>query len=146
MLHNLSAAQPEYFPTSDSQLVVPVFQKGDDPIDAINHMMGATTLLLETNKKIHTGASRCNTGKQGLYLLQLQRGEVILQNNALRPKRKWLTHGLNDKVLWFQAQAFITHTAAYQAMIGCIGLDCDELHLAKIALLANLSRNGSDAL
>ncbi|GKD01177.1 hypothetical protein Tco_1171451 [Tanacetum coccineum] len=29
----------------DSSLVVPVFQKGDDPIDAINHMMYGNILL-----------------------------------------------------------------------------------------------------
>ncbi|GJX43348.1 hypothetical protein Tco_0260024, partial [Tanacetum coccineum] len=53
--HNVYSPQPsipqlEYAPTAyqqqqpefsqpDSSLVVPVFQKGDDPIDAINHMM-----------------------------------------------------------------------------------------------------------
>ncbi|GJU94998.1 hypothetical protein Tco_1319754 [Tanacetum coccineum] len=84
--HNVYSQQPsipqlEYAPTTyqqqqpefsqpDSSLVVPVFQKGDDPIDAINHMMSLD---------------------------------------------------------------------AYDS-------DCDELNSAKIALMANLSRNGSDAL
>ncbi|GJU73983.1 hypothetical protein Tco_1265388 [Tanacetum coccineum] len=56
----------------------------------------------------------------------------------------------NDKVLLVQAQAsgqLITHNAAYQADdLDAYDSDCDELNSAKIALMANLSRNGSDAL
>ncbi|GJZ44286.1 hypothetical protein Tco_0591541 [Tanacetum coccineum] len=37
--------QPE-FPQLDSGLIVPVFQKGDDPIDAINHMMYFLTVVV----------------------------------------------------------------------------------------------------
>ncbi|GKF42272.1 hypothetical protein Tco_0125614, partial [Tanacetum coccineum] len=45
------------------------------------------------------------------------------------------------------AQTVITHNAAYQADdLDAYESDCDELHSAKIALMVNLSRNGSDAL
>ncbi|GKD54099.1 hypothetical protein Tco_1287486 [Tanacetum coccineum] len=37
--------QPK-FPQLDSGLIVPVFQKGDDPIDAINHMMSFLTAVV----------------------------------------------------------------------------------------------------
>ncbi|GJY98903.1 retrovirus-related pol polyprotein from transposon TNT 1-94 [Tanacetum coccineum] len=37
--------QPEFF-QPDSGLIVPVFQKGDDPIDAINHMMSFLTVVV----------------------------------------------------------------------------------------------------
>ncbi|GKC26712.1 hypothetical protein Tco_1034006 [Tanacetum coccineum] len=37
--------QPE-FSQLDSGLIVPVFQKGDDPIDAINHMMSFLTIVV----------------------------------------------------------------------------------------------------
>ncbi|GJV62354.1 hypothetical protein Tco_1468454 [Tanacetum coccineum] len=37
--------QPE-FPQLDSGLIVPVFQKGDDPIDAINHIMSFLTAVV----------------------------------------------------------------------------------------------------
>ncbi|GJW02528.1 retrovirus-related pol polyprotein from transposon TNT 1-94 [Tanacetum coccineum] len=37
--------QPE-FSQPDSGLIVPVFQKGDDPIDAINHMMSFLTVVV----------------------------------------------------------------------------------------------------
>ncbi|GJY03942.1 hypothetical protein Tco_0369882 [Tanacetum coccineum] len=45
------------------------------------------------------------------------------------------------------SQTVITHNAAYQADdLDAYDSDCDELNSAKIALMANLSRNGSDAL
>ncbi|GKD43884.1 hypothetical protein Tco_1268529, partial [Tanacetum coccineum] len=50
--------QPE-FSQPDSSLVVPVFQKGDDPIDAINHMMSFLTAVVTsryptTNNQLRT--------------------------------------------------------------------------------------------
>ncbi|GKC89075.1 hypothetical protein Tco_1149724 [Tanacetum coccineum] len=43
--------------------------------------------------------------------------------------------------------SFITHNAAYQADdLDAYDSDCDELNSAKITLMANLSRNGSDVL
>ncbi|GKF69207.1 hypothetical protein Tco_0202264, partial [Tanacetum coccineum] len=45
------------------------------------------------------------------------------------------------------SQTVITHNAAYQADdLDAYDFDCDEINSAKIALMANLSRNGSDAL
>ncbi|GKF75566.1 hypothetical protein Tco_0225010, partial [Tanacetum coccineum] len=45
------------------------------------------------------------------------------------------------------SQTVITHNAAYQAdNLDAYDSDCDEINSAKIALMANLSRNGSDAL
>ncbi|GKC92309.1 hypothetical protein Tco_1157751 [Tanacetum coccineum] len=45
------------------------------------------------------------------------------------------------------SQTVITHNAAYQADdLDAYDSDCDELNSAKIALMVNLSKNGSDAL
>ncbi|GJW15918.1 hypothetical protein Tco_0020051 [Tanacetum coccineum] len=45
------------------------------------------------------------------------------------------------------SQTVITHNAAYQANnLDAYDSDCDELNSTKIALMTNLSRNGSDAL
>ncbi|GKG07257.1 hypothetical protein Tco_0330226, partial [Tanacetum coccineum] len=45
------------------------------------------------------------------------------------------------------SQTVITHNAAYQSNdLDAYDSDCDELNSAKIALIANLSSNGSDAL
>ncbi|GJX82827.1 retrovirus-related pol polyprotein from transposon TNT 1-94 [Tanacetum coccineum] len=76
--HNVYSPQPsipqlEYAPTTyqqqqpefsqpDSSLVVPVFQKGDDPIDAINHMMSFLTAVVTsryptTNNQLRTSSN-----------------------------------------------------------------------------------------
>ncbi|GJY30428.1 probable serine/threonine-protein kinase PBL11 [Tanacetum coccineum] len=53
--------QPE-FPQPDSGLIIPVFQKGDDPIDAINHMMSFLTAVVTsryptTNNQLRTSSN-----------------------------------------------------------------------------------------
>ncbi|GKB15177.1 hypothetical protein Tco_0849100 [Tanacetum coccineum] len=53
--------QPK-FSQPDSGLVVPVFQKGDDPIDAINHMMSFLTAVVTsryptTNNQLRTSSN-----------------------------------------------------------------------------------------
>ncbi|GJV99848.1 hypothetical protein Tco_1555100 [Tanacetum coccineum] len=76
--HNVYSQQPsipqlEYAPTTypqqqpefsqqGSSLVVPVFQKGDDPIDAINHMMSFLTAVVTsryptTNNQLRTSSN-----------------------------------------------------------------------------------------
>ncbi|GJU65873.1 hypothetical protein Tco_1247708 [Tanacetum coccineum] len=99
--------------------------------------------------------------------------KVQIAKQCTKPKRKRDETWFNDKVLLVQAQAggqalteeeiafladpglpdiqtsqtVITHNAAYQADdLDAYDSDCDELNSAKIALMANLSRNGSDAL
>ncbi|GJY45341.1 integrase, catalytic region, zinc finger, CCHC-type containing protein [Tanacetum coccineum] len=206
--------QPE-FSQPDSGLVVLVFQKGDDPIDAINHMMSfltavvtsrypttnnqlrtssnprqqatiydgkvtvqpvqgrQTTYAAGTTRKYTPGASGSNTGKQRTVICYNCKGEGHIAKQCTKPKRKRDETWFNDKVLLVQAQAsgqalteeeiafladpglpdiqtsqtVITHNAAYQADdLDAYDSDCDELNSAKIALMANLSRNGSDAL
>ncbi|GJR10485.1 retrovirus-related pol polyprotein from transposon TNT 1-94 [Tanacetum coccineum] len=229
--HNVYSSQPsipqvEYAPTAyqqqqpefsqpDSGLVVPVFQKGDDPIDAINHMMSfltavvtsrypttnnqlrtssnprqqatiydgkvtvqpvqgrQTTYAAGTTRKYTPGASGSNTGKQRTVICYNCKGEGHIAKQCTKPKRKRDETWFNDKVLLVQAQAsgqalteeeiafladpglpdiqtsqtVITHNAAYQADdLDAYDSDCDELNSAKISLMANLSRNGSDAL
>ncbi|GJU20414.1 retrovirus-related pol polyprotein from transposon TNT 1-94, partial [Tanacetum coccineum] len=229
--HNVYSQQPsipqlEYAPTTyqqqqpefsqpDSSLVVPVFQKGDDPIDAINHMMSfltavvtsrypttnnqlrtssnprqqatiydgkvtvqpvqgrQTTYAAGTTRKYTPGASGSNTGKQRTVICYNCKGEGHIAKQCTKPKRKRDETWFNDKVLLVQAQlvdklteeeitifwqtrttldiqtsqTVITHNAAYQADdLDAYDSDCDELNSAKIALMANLSRNGSDAL
>ncbi|GKF02254.1 integrase, catalytic region, zinc finger, CCHC-type containing protein [Tanacetum coccineum] len=171
----------EYAPTTyqpDSGLIVLVFQKGDDPIDAINHMMSfltgrQTIYAAGTTRKYTPGASRSNTRKQRTVICYNCKGEGHIAKQCTKPKRKRDETWFNDKVLLVQAQAsgqvlieeeiefladpglpdtqtshtVITHNAAYQADdLDAYDSDCDELNSAKIALMANLSKNGSDAL
>ncbi|GKE96611.1 hypothetical protein Tco_1581466 [Tanacetum coccineum] len=41
-----SVNQQSEFPQPESGLIVPVFQKGHDPIDSINHMMSFLTVVV----------------------------------------------------------------------------------------------------
>ncbi|GKA15973.1 integrase, catalytic region, zinc finger, CCHC-type containing protein, partial [Tanacetum coccineum] len=118
-------------------------------------------------------ASGSNTGKQRTVICYNCKGEGHIAKQCTKPKRKRDETWFNDKVLLVQAQAsgqvlteeeiafladpglpdtqtsqtVITHNAAYQADdLDAYDSDCDELNSAKIALMANLSRNGSDAL
>nr|GFA46123.1 hypothetical protein [Tanacetum cinerariifolium] len=133
----------------ETGLVVSIFQKGDDPIDAINHMMSFLTAVI--------------TSRGGRILCQL----------CTKPKRKRDAEWFKEKVLLVQAQAnghvlqaeelefladpgtkesssnqtVVTTNAAYQADdLDAYDLDCDELNSTKIALMANLSHYGSDNL
>ncbi|GKF07231.1 hypothetical protein Tco_0041455, partial [Tanacetum coccineum] len=96
-----------------------------------------------------------------------------MSKQCTKPKRKQDDLWFKDKVLLVQAQAngqilhdeelafladpgttegqatqtVITHNAAYQADdLDAYDSDCDELNTAKVALMANLSHYGSDAL
>ncbi|GJV94527.1 retrovirus-related pol polyprotein from transposon TNT 1-94 [Tanacetum coccineum] len=110
------------FSQPDSGLVVLVFQKGDDPIDTINHMMSFLTavvtsrkgykLLMQLNneKKTRPGTMEATTGKQRT---------VQAIGNALT----------EEEIAFLADPDFQTFK-----------------NLSTIALMANLSRNGSDAL
>ncbi|GJR83726.1 retrovirus-related pol polyprotein from transposon TNT 1-94 [Tanacetum coccineum] len=215
--------QQSEFSQQDSGLIVLVFQKGDDPIDAINHMMSFFTAVVTsrypttnnqlrnssnprqqatinngrvTLQPIHgrqtsfaTGTSRTytpresgsNSGKQRTVICYNYKGEGHMSRQCTKPKRKRDDSWFKEKVLLVQAQAhgqilnegelaFLAdpdipegqsiqtgpcshncrskkNNAAYQADdLDAYDSDCDELNSAKVALMANLSYYGSDAL
>ncbi|GKC91030.1 retrovirus-related pol polyprotein from transposon TNT 1-94 [Tanacetum coccineum] len=182
--------QQSEFSQPESGLIVPVFQKGDDPIDAINHMMQQATIndgsvtiqpvqgrqisyVAGTIRTFTPGASRNNSGKQRIITCYNCKGEGHMYKQFTKPRRKRDDSWFKDKVLLVQAQAsgqilheeelafladprilegqaiqtVITHNAAYQADdLDAYDSDCDELNIAKVALMANLSHYGSDAL
>ncbi|GJV97450.1 retrovirus-related pol polyprotein from transposon TNT 1-94 [Tanacetum coccineum] len=210
-----SVNQQSEFSQPDSGLIVPVFQKGDDPIEAINHMMSFLTAVVTsryptTNNQLRNssnprqqatindgrvtiqpvqgrqisyaagttrtftpGASGNNSGKQRIVTCYNCKGEGHMSKQCTKPRRKRDDTWFKDKVLLVQAQAsgqilheeelafladpgipegqatqtVITHNAAYQADdLDAYDSDCDELNTAKVALMANLSHYGSDAL
>nr|GEX46954.1 integrase, catalytic region, zinc finger, CCHC-type, peptidase aspartic, catalytic [Tanacetum cinerariifolium] len=171
-VYNLSSSIPqvEYAPSvhqqsdfsqPDTGLVVPVFQKGDDLIDAINHMMSFLTAVVTlwhppTNNQLRNSSNPRHMSKQ-----------------CTKPKRKKDETWFKDKVLLVQAQAngqvlheeelefladpgitetqsiqyVVTNNVAYQADdLDAYESDCDEIIFAKIALMANLSHYGSNNL
>ncbi|GJU05662.1 hypothetical protein Tco_1122092, partial [Tanacetum coccineum] len=139
--------QPE-FSKPDSDLIVPVFQKGDDPIDAINHMIVTLppiqgrqmSLAAGTTRTYTPGASGSNYGKQRtdkVLLVQAQASGQILHEEELA----FLQYLGIQKV---QVHTnVINHNDAYQADdLDAYDSYCDELNTAKV----NLSHYGSDAL
>ncbi|GJT07160.1 hypothetical protein Tco_0841622 [Tanacetum coccineum] len=144
--HNVYSSQPsisqvEYAPTAyqqqqpefsqpDSGLVVPVFQKGDDPIDAINHMMSFLTAVVTsryptTNNQLRTlsnprqqatilcwksNSTTCQ-GRQPTYAAgttgnNTHLGRSYCQAVYKSQEEEGMKHGFNDKeVCWFQDQA-----------------------------------------
>nr|GEV38757.1 hypothetical protein [Tanacetum cinerariifolium] len=66
-----------------------------------------------------------------------------MSKQCTKPKRKRDESWFKDKMLL----TVITHNAAYQADdLDAYDSDCDEINTAKVALMENLSHNGSDDL
>ncbi|GKB75502.1 integrase, catalytic region, zinc finger, CCHC-type containing protein [Tanacetum coccineum] len=89
-------------------------------------------------------ASGINSGKQRTVICYNCKGEGHMSKQCTKPKRK------RDDY-WNSRRSshtdFITHNATYQADdLDAYDSDCDELNTAKVALMANLSHYGSDAL
>ncbi|GKC30392.1 retrovirus-related pol polyprotein from transposon TNT 1-94 [Tanacetum coccineum] len=126
-----------------------------------------------TTRTFTLGASGSNSGKQRIVTCYNCKGEGHMSKQCTKPRRKRDDSLFKDKVLLVQAQAsgqilheddvafladpgipkgqatqtVITHNHAYQADdLDAYDSDCDELNTAKVALLANLSHYGSDAL
>nr|GEW48407.1 hypothetical protein [Tanacetum cinerariifolium] len=74
------------FSQPDTGLVVPVFQKGDDPIDAINHMMSFLTAVV-TSQQYTLGPSG-TSGKQRVIVCYNCKGEGHMSKQCTKPKRK----------------------------------------------------------
>ncbi|GKD24132.1 hypothetical protein Tco_1225835, partial [Tanacetum coccineum] len=134
--------QPE-FSQPDSGLIVLVFQKGDDPIDAINHMMSFFTVVVteefvrnlsnpRQQATINNGREQVEAilGNKGLLSVTTTKGKAICLNSALNLRGNKMILGLRIK---------FDDLDAYDS-------DCDELNITKVALMANLSHYGSDAL
>nr|GEZ39674.1 hypothetical protein [Tanacetum cinerariifolium] len=180
--------QQSEFPQLDSGLTVLVFKQGDDPIDAINHMMlflsaVVTSRFPTTNIQLRNSSNpmqqaTINDGRVTVQPVQgreisFTMGEGHMSKQCTKPKRKQVDSWFKDKVLLVQAQAngqilheeelafladlgipegqatqtVITHNVAYQANdFDAYDSECNKLNTAKVALMANLSHYGSDAL
>nr|GFD09886.1 hypothetical protein [Tanacetum cinerariifolium] len=109
MVHHSS----EYSPPKTG-LVVLVFQKGEDPIDAINHMMSLFTAVV-TSKYPATNNQLRNSCNPHLGTAESSSNQNVITTNA--------TYQAND-------------LDAYDS-------NYDELNSAKIVLMENLSHYGS---
>nr|GEZ90491.1 retrotransposon protein, putative, Ty1-copia subclass [Tanacetum cinerariifolium] len=162
-----SVPQQSDFSQPDTGLVVLVFQKVDDPIDAVNHTMLFLTAIVTSRP------SGTNSGKQRIIVCYNCKGEGHMSKQCTKPKRKRDEAWFKDKVLLIQAQAnkkvlykeelefladpgiaeaqstyyVVTNNAAYQSDdLDADDSDCDEINSAKITLIENLSHYGFDNL
>nr|GEW39521.1 hypothetical protein [Tanacetum cinerariifolium] len=140
--------QQSEFSQPDTGLVVLVFQKGDDPIDCINHMISFLTAVVtsrcpSTNNQLKTSS---NPRQQAT----INNGRVTIQ--PIQGRQKSMTDGVgflaDPGIVETQStQYVITNNAAYQVDdLDAYDSDCDEINSAKIALMANLSHYGFDNL
>nr|GFC97640.1 hypothetical protein [Tanacetum cinerariifolium] len=130
------AYNPSEFSSPETGLVVSVFQKGDDSIDAINHMMSFLTSVVASRRK-----RDAEWFKDKVLLVQAQANGQVLQEEELDFLADPGTAESSSN------QAMITTNAAYQADdLDAYDSDYDELNSAKVALMANLSHYGSDTL
>ncbi|GJS72016.1 hypothetical protein Tco_0704857 [Tanacetum coccineum] len=118
--HNQPTQQPE-FSQPNTSLVVPVFQKGDDPIDAINHMMSFLTVVV-TSRGDETSYAAGTTKR-------------ILT---------WCASGLPD--IQPLRQSSLTMLLIKSEDLEPMTLICDELNLAKDCSHGQSLKNGFNAL
>ncbi|GJZ73174.1 hypothetical protein Tco_0637320 [Tanacetum coccineum] len=163
--------QQSKFSQPETSLIVHMFQKGDDPTDAINHMMSFLTAVVTscyptTNNQLRNSSNprqqvTINNGRVTLQPIQgrqtsfstgTSRTYTPGASGSNSGKQRTITcyncKGEDPGIPEGQAtQTVITHNAAYQADdLDAYDSDCDELNSAKVALMANLSHYGSDAL
>nr|GEZ24456.1 hypothetical protein [Tanacetum cinerariifolium] len=117
-------------------------EQGDDPIDAINHMMSfksdvVTSRYLTTNNQLRNSS---NPRKQAT----INDDRITLQPVQGRQ----ISFASDPGIAKGQAtQTVITHNATYYADdLDVYNSDCNKLNTAKVALMANLSHYGLDAL
>nr|GEW02628.1 retrovirus-related Pol polyprotein from transposon TNT 1-94 [Tanacetum cinerariifolium] len=159
--------QSEFSPL-DTGLVVLVFQKGDDPIDVINHMMSLLTSVVTLrypamNNQLRTSANprhqaTINNGRVTIQSIQGRQNSMTAgssrpytsgSSRTSRKQREEELEFLADPGIAeaSSTQYAVTNNAAYQADdLDAYDSDCDKLNSAKIALMANLSHYGSDNL
>nr|GEZ62416.1 hypothetical protein [Tanacetum cinerariifolium] len=141
---------------------------GDDPIDAINHMMSFLTAVVTSrypaaNNQLKTSSNprQQATINNGRVTIQPIQGRQNLGSaGSSRPftsgsggapgkQREEELEFLTDPGTAESSsnQTVITNNAAYQADdLDAYDSDCDELNFAKISLMVNLSHYGSDNL
>ncbi|GJX57034.1 hypothetical protein Tco_0286931 [Tanacetum coccineum] len=118
-------------------------EKGDDPIDAINHMMSFLTVVVTscyptTNNQLRNLPNPWQqaTINNGRVIVQKIQGR---QTSLAAGTTRTYTPGASGSNSKKQRTVISDNLDAYDS-------DCDELNTAKVALMANLSHYGSDAL
>nr|GEW07734.1 hypothetical protein [Tanacetum cinerariifolium] len=166
--------QQSEFSSPNTGHIVPYFQKGDDPIDAINHMMSflnsvVTSRYPSTNNQLRTSSNprqqaTINNGKVTIQPIQRRQNSMTAgssrpytsgSSGTSRKQRVIMCYNykgeaqangqvLQEEELEFLADPSIAETSTDD--LDAYTSDCDELNSAKIALMVNLSHYGFDNL
>nr|GEX47650.1 hypothetical protein [Tanacetum cinerariifolium] len=126
----------------EHRIILLMFQKGDDPIDAINHMMSFLTAVVtsrypSTNNQLRTSSSPRQQAT-------INNRRVTIQPIHGRQNSMTADPGIAETQ---SAQYVVTNNVSYQADdLDAYDFDCDKLNSVKIALMVNLSHYGSDNL
>nr|GEX26237.1 hypothetical protein [Tanacetum cinerariifolium] len=144
MMSFLTAVVTSLFPTTNNQLRNSSNPRQQATINngrvTLQPIQGRQNSLADGTSRTYTqGASGNNFEKQRTIICYNCKGEGHMSKQCTKPKRKQDESWFKDKVLLEQAQTNANDLDAY-------GSDCDELNTAKVALMANLSHYGSDAL
>ncbi|GJT11190.1 retrovirus-related pol polyprotein from transposon TNT 1-94 [Tanacetum coccineum] len=140
----LSAVVSSRYPTTNNQL-----RNSSNPRQQATINDGRITVQPFQGRQISYGASTTrtftpgvsghNSGKQRIVTSQAS-GQILHEEELAFLADPGILEGQATHVI-------ITHNAAYQADdLDAYVSDCDELNTAKVALMANLSHYGSDAL
>nr|GEW72833.1 hypothetical protein [Tanacetum cinerariifolium] len=150
--------QQSDFSQPGSGLVVLMFQKGNDPINAINHMMSFLTAVVTsryppTNNQLRNSSNprqqaTVNNGRVTIQPIQGRQNSMTAESHRSKQCTK---HKRKRDEVWFKDKRLkahsITNNATYQADdLDAYDSGCDEINSVKIALMVNLSCYGSDNL
>nr|GEU31539.1 hypothetical protein [Tanacetum cinerariifolium] len=140
--------QPD-FSQPDSGIIILVFQKGNDPIDAINHMMSFLTAAVTsryppTNNQLRNSSNprQQDTINNGRVTVQpIQERHTSLAAGTSRTYTSGAS-GNNSR----KQRTVVCYNCKGEDDLDAYDSNCDEFNTAKVALIANLSHYGSDDL
>nr|GEZ28704.1 hypothetical protein [Tanacetum cinerariifolium] len=165
------AYNPSELSSPETGLVVPVFQKGDDPIDTINHMMSFLTSVVAsrypaTNNQLRTSSNprqqaTINNGRVTIQPIQGRQNHMSTGSSRPYASGSGGTSGKQRVIVCYncKGEGHMSKQCTKPKRkrdaewfkdkaddLDAYDLDCDELNSPKVALMANLSHYGSDTL
>nr|GEZ17046.1 hypothetical protein [Tanacetum cinerariifolium] len=165
------AYNPSEFSSPETGLVVLVFQKGDDPIDAINHMVSFLTSIVAsrypaTNNQLRTSSNprqqaTINNGRVTIQPIQGRQNHMstgssrpFVSGSGGTSRKQRVIVCYNCKGEGHMSKQCTKPKRKRDAEwfndkaddLDAYDSDCDELNSAKVSLMANLSHYGSDTL